>query len=320
MENALIPLNRDGQLAPLGNSVRQYLAASVAANTQRGYQSDWKQFTAWCDATGHASLPAAPVMIARYLAHLADNGRKASTIDRARAAIRKMHEAAGLEDPTHALAVTQTLKGIRRTIGTAPQQKAPAVSADIKAMIAHLPDTRKGQRDKALLLVGFAGGFRRSELVGIRAEHVSVTSDGVTILLPFSKTDQEGHGRLVGIRRTAHPETCPVRALLAWLTAAGITCGPVFRSIDKGNHIHPDALTAQSVALVVKAAATAAQLDVAKYSGHSLRAGLVTQAAKNKANVTDIMRQTGHQSVETVNKYIRKANIFEDNVSGMIGL
>ena len=320
MNNRLAPLPREGPLAPFAASVRQYVTASMAANTQRGYQSDWRQFTAWCDGNGCPPLPATPEVVAAYLSHLADHGKKAATIDRARAAIRKAHEAAGADDPTHTLTVTQTLKGIRRTVGTLPLQKAPAVSADVKAMIASLPAGMKGQRDKALLLIGFAGGFRRSELVGITVEHVTETVEGITILLPRSKTDQEGRGRLVGIRRTDAPATCPVRALLAWLSSAGITSGAVFRAVGKGGQVHHAALTPQSVALVVKAAAKAAQLDPNRYSGHSLRAGLVTTAAKAKASVTDIMRQTGHKSVETVNRYIRKADIFEDNVSGVIGL
>ena len=301
-------------------SAKGYMGASMATNTLRAYQGQWAAFTRWCEAAGVPSLPAAPGTIAAYLADLADGGKKASTIDSARAAIRKAHEAAGADDPTHALAVTQTLKGIHREIGTAPVQKAPALTADVRAMVATLPANVKGIRDTALLLVGFAGAFRRSEVVGISVEHLTTTLEGITLFVPKSKTDQEGQGRLVGIRRTDTPATCPVRALSAWLAAGAITAGPVFRYVDKGGQVHPEALSAQSVALVVKQAAKAAGLDPAHYAGHSLRAGLVTQAAKNKAAVTDIMRQTGHRSVETVNRYIRKANIFEDNVSGNLGL
>ncbi|MHB9108558.1 MAG: site-specific integrase [Armatimonadota bacterium] len=213
----------------------------------------------------------------------------------------------------------QVLRGIRRTIGTASKGKAPILSADIAAMVAMLPDTLLGLRDRTLLLVGFAGGFRRSELAGISVEHLEETDEGVKILLPRSKTDQEGRGRLVAILRGKNPATCPVRALRAWREAAEITSGPVFRRVDRhGRVLEP--LRAQAVALVVKRAAVAAQLDPAQYAGHSLRSGLVTQAAKNKATVADIMRQTGHRSTETVNRYVRKANIFEDNISGIVGL
>ncbi len=300
-------------------SAKKYISASIAANTARAYKVQWASFARWCSVAGRESLPAMPDTVAAYLSSMADNGKKTSTIDSARAAIRKAHETAGLDDPTSSRLVKITLQGIRREKGTAPAQKAPAISADIKAMCAMLPDTLIGKRDKALLLVGFAGGFRRSELVGVTVENIEDTPEGIIIHLLKSKTDQEGKGRLVGIRRSDNPATCPVRALLAWVSAAGIISGQVFRAVDRHGKIR-ESLTAQSIALVVKAACNAAGLDSTKYSGHSLRAGLVTQAAKNKASVTDIMRQTGHKSTETVNRYIRKANIFEDNVSGIIGL
>jgi site-specific recombinase XerD len=309
----------DGQPTQVAANVHEYLNASIAENTRRSYANDWKSFSGWCAAERYSCLPAGAATVAAYLADMADHGKKASTIDRARAAIRKAHEVAGLDDPTATAGVRQTLKGIRRTIGTAPTQKAPTMCADIKTMCATLPDTTKGIRDRALLLVGFAGAFRRAELVGIAAEHITETPDGIIIQLPKSKTDQEGKGRLVGIKRTEHPATCPVRALLTWITVANVTSGSVFRTIDRHGNIKGP-ITAQSVALVVKEYAQAAGLDPAKYSGHSLRAGLVTQAAKNKASLSDIMRQTGHRSTETVNRYIRKANIFEDNVSANIGL
>lgn len=319
MENTVATIDQAGALATLTSRAADYLAASMAANTNRAYQSDARQFAAWCEAAGVQALPASPATVALYLVGLADAGKKASTIDRARAAIRKAHELAGLDDPTHAAAVVQSLKGIRRTLGSAPTQKAPTLAADIRAMLHTLPDTMKGKRDRALLLLGFAGAFRRAELVAVTVEDINETAEGVTITLPRSKTDQEGRGIVKGILRGSNPDTCPVRALLVWLTAAGITSGPVFRAVDRHGNVKAP-LTAQAVALVVKEAAGAAKLDPAKYAGHSLRAGLVTQAAKNKASVSDIMRQTGHKSVETVNRYIRKANIFEDNVSGMVGL
>jgi site-specific recombinase XerD len=180
-------------------------------------------------------------------------------------------------------------------------------------------DTLQGKRDRALLLVGFATGSRRSELVGLAMEDLEETPEGLLLTIRKSKTDQEGKGIVKGIVRGEHADTCPVSALLAWAKAAGITTGPLFRNIAKGGKVGGQ-LSAQSVALVVKAAAKAARLDAKKYAGHSLRAGLVTQAAKNGASVGDIMRTTGHRSTETVNRYIRKANIFEDNVSAHIGL
>ena len=318
MKDSLVVANGNTGLA-LMDRAREYMADSIADNTKRGYASDFRAFEAWCKASGLQPLPADPATVASYFAAMAEDGRKASTIDRARAAIRMAHDVKGYADPTAHKHVKLALKGIRRNIGTAKGKKAPILHTDIKAMLAALPSGVIGVRDRALLLVGFAGAFRRSELVGIAVEHVEETAEGIKILLPKSKTDQEGQGRYVGIRRGTNPDTCPVRALAVWIEAAGITAGPIFRRVDRhGNVLEP--MTAQTVALVVKRAAAAAGLDPAKYSGHSLRAGFVTQGAINGATIANIMRSTGHKSTETVNGYIRIANIFKDNVSGMLGL
>ena len=320
-DNLPIPVTNElPAVAGAVESAKGYIGASIAANTQRAYRGQWQAFAAWCESAKLPAMPAAPETVAAYLARLADAGKKAATIDSARAAIRKAHETAGQDDPTARPLVKQTLKGIRREKGTAPVQKAPVLTIDLRRMLQGIPaDTLKGKRDRALLLVGFATGSRRSELVGLAAEDVEETPEGLLLTIRRSKTDQEGRGTVKGIARGEHPDTCPVSALLDWLQAAGITSGPVFRHVKKGGRLG-DQLTAQSVALVVKAAAKGAKLDPAKYSGHSLRAGLVTQAAKNGVAVTDIMRQTGHRSSETVNRYVRKANIFDDNASARLGL
>jgi len=306
----------------LADRVRDYIADSVADNTKRGYASDWRTFCAWCEDRGWTPLPATPATVAAYFSDMADAGKKSSTISRARAAIHMAHEtagAAGSANPTTHKAVAQTLKGIRRKLGTARTKKAPILADDIRAMLKTLPDGLLGVRDRALLLVGFAGAFRRSELAGLAVDCLEYTAEGVKILLPKSKTDQDGQGRYVGIKRGSTPATCPVRALESWTKAAGITEGPVFRSVDRHGRVGA-AISSQSIALVVKRAATAAGLDAAKYSGHSLRAGFVTQGAVNGASEANIMRQTGHTSSDTVRGYIRIANIFRDNVSGMLGL
>lgn len=299
---------------------QDYIADSVAENTKRGYGSDFRQYAAWCESCGFTALPADPPTVAAYFSAMADAGKKPSTIDRARAAIRMAHETAGAADPTGHKSVKLTLKGIRRAVGVAKAKKSPILATDVKAMLAALPAGPAGVRDRALILVGFAGAFRRSEVAGIAVEHIEHTAEGIKVFLPKSKTDQEGAGRLVGIKRGDNPATCPVRALEAWIEAAGIDAGPVFRSVNRHGHIGAGAITPQSVALVVKRAAAAAGLDPAKYSGHSLRAGFVTQGALNGATEANIMRQTGHTSNATVKGYIRIANIFRDNVSGMLGL
>jgi len=310
----------DYQDLALSTKVNEYIADSVSNNTKRAYASDFRQFSKWCLVSGLQALPATPTTCAAYFAYLVQCGRKYSTIDRARAAIRMAHETAEAEDPTWHKSVKLTLKGIRRAIGTAPTKKAPTLSNDIRSMVDSLPDGVIGIRDRALLLLGFAGAFRRSELAGITVENLAQMSEGVKILLPKSKTDQDGSGRFVGINRGVNLATCPVRALVAWMNIAKIASGPIFRRIDRHGNIKKEAITPQTVALVVKRAATAAGLDAQKYSGHSLRAGFVTQGAMNGASETNIMRQTGHKSHDTVQGYVRIANLFKDNVSELLGL
>lgn len=318
MTTALAGTTKDGGLAQIARA-RDYIDGSLAANTRRAYTTDFRAFVNWCESTGAASLPADPTTVAAYFSAMADAGKKPSTIDRARAAIKLAHETAGAADPTSHKSVKLTLKGIRRTRGTAADRKAPILTSDVQAMVSALPEGLIGVRDRAIILLGFAGAFRRSELSGIAVEHIEHTAEGVKVYLPRSKTDQEGQGRYVGIKRGSNPATCPVRALDAWLEAAQIDAGPVFRRIDRHGHVGGP-ITAQSIALIVKRAAAAAGLDAARYSGHSLRAGCVTQGAINGASEANIMRQTGHTSAATVQGYIRIANIFCDNVSGMLGL
>lgn len=296
-----------------------YAASAVAGNTRRAYNSDFNQFSVWCDQHGLCPLPAAPATVSAYLTNLARIGRKVSTVERHKAGIRWMHEEHGCDDPTAAVGVRKNLRGLRRELGVAPEKKSPTLANDIKAMIATLPENTLGLRDKAILLLGFAGGFRRSELAALTVEDVEEVAEGVRILLRRSKTDQEGRGRYVGISRLDNPAYCPVRALYAWLSAAGIQCGPVFRRVNRHGQLGAPILP-QVVGAVVKRSAEAAGLDPARYGGHSLRAGCVTQAFLNGAQVPDIMKQTGHRSTDTVNGYIRPLSLFDSNVSGMLGL
>lgn len=318
MNNTLAIKDNETGIALISRA-NEYIADSVADNTKRGYSSDFHQFTIWCQSNSISPLPASPECVASYFSAMADDGKKPSTIDRARAAIKMAHETAGASDPTGHRSVKQTLKGIRRKLGVAQDKKAPILANDIKAMVSTLPNNTIGLRDRALILIGFAGAFRRSEVAGLTVTDIQSTSEGIKIFLSRSKTDQEGGGRYVGITRGSNPDTCPVRALQSWIDAAGITSGAIFRRVDRHGNIK-EAITPQSVALVVKRAAAAAGLDPAVYSGHSLRAGLVTQAAINGATESNIMRQTGHKSSDTVKGYIRIANLFKDNVSGIVGL
>lgn len=303
----------------LSAQTSEYVGESISANTKKAYQSDYRQFENWCKASGAKSLPATPAIAAEYFSDMAKSGAKASTISRRRAAIRLAHVSAGHADVTANALVQATLKGIKRSLGTAPDKKSPVLTNDVKAMVGTLDNSLKGLRDKALLLIGFTAGMRRSELVGIDVEHIEECAEGIRLLIPRSKTDQEGAGRVIGVKRGTNPATCPVRALNNYLSAAGVREGFIFRSINRHGQIGAG-LSAQAVALVVKSAAAAAGLNPEAYSGHSLRAGLVTQAAIAGVTAENIMRQTGHKSHDTVMGYIRIANVFSDNASGELGL
>lgn len=324
------------QVAQLGQDVREYIAQAKAGNTRRAYRSDWQHFAAWCEGQGVCPLPAAPETVAAYLAAhakeqpapLADalEGQRTrpalsvGTLQRRLVSIGQAHQAAGQDDPTKAPGVRATWQGIRRVKGVAPKGKAAAIAQDVIRMVGALPEGTLGVRDRALLLVGFAGAFRRSELVGIDRGDVAFTLEGAVITLRRSKTDQEGEGRKVGIPRGRHAETCPVRALTAWLERAGITEGPVFRPVNRHGQVLAGRLSGNAVAQVVKRSAQAAGLDPSDYAGHSLRAGLATSAAAAGVSERAIMAQTGHRSTTMVRRYIRDGALFRENAAAAVGL
>jgi integrase len=320
MTPTLVQIQNEGaDIVPLPERVREYILASKAENTLRGYQSDWRDFCAWCESHGLGPLPASPEGVAAYIAECA--GRlKPGSIQRRLNAIAEAHKAMGVESPTSAGIVRNTLKGIRRTLGTAPAQKSPALTADIRAMLDSADSGIIGARDRALILLGFAGAFRRSELVGLDVEDCAFGKDGLTITLRRSKTDQAGVGRKVGIPYGSNPETCPVRTAQAWIEQAAITSGPLFRAINRHGRVQPAALSGIDVARVVKKLAERAGLDAGKYAGHSLRAGHATSAAIAGASERSIMNQTGHRSVQMVRRYIRDGSLFRENSAGKLGL
>jgi integrase len=227
--------------------VREYIRASKAENTLRGYQSDWRDFCAWCAGHGLCPLPALPETVAVYIAACAGH-LKPGSIQRRLNAIAEAHKAAGLEPPTHHAIVRNTMKGIRRTMGTAPAQKAAALTDDIRTMVEAAGDGTIGARDRALILLGFAGAFRRSELVGLDVADCAFGKDGLTVTLRRSKTDQDGAGRKIGIPYGSNPDTCPVRTIQAWIEHAGIGAGPLFRSINRHGRVQPGRLSGIDVA------------------------------------------------------------------------
>jgi integrase len=296
-------------------SARSYLEAVRSPNTRRAYAADWRGFQAWCEAWRLPSLPAAPETVALYLAHLADRGRKASTIGRALAAISQAYKLADEPSPRAAPAVSEMAKGIWRKLGTAPAQKAPVLSGSLRTMLGRPPESVLGLRDRALLALGFSGAFRRSELVALDVEDLVFSTDGLEVTIRRSKTDQLGEGRKVGIPYGASPATCPVRAMRAWLGEAGIDDGAIFRPVTRHGRVGTGRLSDRAVALVVKRYAGALGLEPKSFAGHSLRAGLATSAAKAGKSERAIMRQTGHRSVQMVRRYIRDAELFSDNAA-----
>jgi integrase len=257
--------------------------------------------------------------VASYIAECAAH-LKPGTIQRRLNAIAEAHKATGVESPTHAGIVANTMKGIRRTLGVSPVQKAPALTEDIRAMVNATDAGMIGARDRALMLLGFAGAFRRSELVGFDVEDCSFGKDGLTVTLQKSKTDQNGAGRKIGVPYGSNPDTCPVRVVQAWIEQAAISTGPLFRSISRHGRIQAGRLSGIDVARIVKKLVARAGLDSAKYAGHSLRAGHATSAAIAGASERSIMNQTGHRSVQMVRRYIREGSLFRENSAAKLGL
>jgi site-specific recombinase XerD len=315
MSAALIVIPPDGSNLPaaLGADFAAALdlaKAEKAKSTRKAYGTDFRLFKVYCDGKGVSALPASPETVAAYLATEAQNS-KPSTIGRRVAAIRYAHKLAGLETPTDAEGVKATMRGIRRTFGGARNKKAPAVAAKMHSMVATAPEGLAGLRDRALLLLGFAGAFRRSELVALDVADLEENETGLLVIIRGSKTDQERQGVTIAIARG--DIACPVKALRAWLDAAGIEAGPIFRPIDRHGNLLPSRLTAQSVANIVKAYAGRAGFDASTFSGHSLRAGFLTSAAGKGASIFKMMDVSRHKSVDTLRGYVRDAELFKDH-------
>lgn len=309
-------------LALTDEAARRYLRAATPDNTRKAYAGDMRRFVAFCKSYDFVPLPASTDTMVRYVTWLADEGRKVSTIKRAAAAIAKAHKMAGLESPTTTEAVKLALRGIAREHHTAQKKAPPVLVAEARALVGALnPETNRGARDRAIILVGFAAALRRSELVGLDVADLEFVPEGVVVAIRSSKTDQTGEGMHKAIHHGENPSTCPVKALRDWLALADIESGPVFRSIDAGDNVLDETRASdRAVDRAIKRAARLAGLGDRGFSGHSLRAGLATQAALNGHGAADIARQTGHRSLDTVLGYIRVATRFEGNVTAKIGL
>ncbi len=315
----LVP--KPASLEELIQKAKTFVAAAKAPATLKAYRIDWRDFESWCRDHQLPSLPSTPESVALYIADRAST-LVSGTIARRLTSITKAHQAAGYTDSpatTRHFVVGETLKGIRRTIGTAQHGKDPLLSDDIRRIVAARREDLLGLRDSALVLVGFAGGFRRSELAGIDISDLKFSSDGV-VSVRKSKTDQEGAGREVGLPFGSSTDTCPVRALRQWLDRAAILEGPVFRAVGRFGHVSRRGLHKDSIGKLLKRAASRAGLKEEELGGHSLRAGCVTQAAMNGVREFIIMKPTGHKTVATLRRYIRSGEIFRENAAAGLGI
>lgn len=316
-ENAIVPVIPDPVVLALDElaRVKGYLDAGIAKSTRRTYAASWATWTTWCVARGVAPLPASPELLAVWLTERAAQGAAPASLERHLAAIVVAHRAAELASPRAHPAVRAVLRGIRRTHGTKPRQVR---ALRVEDLLAALPrgEGPRAVRDRALLLVGFAGALRRSELVALDVADLEARPEGLALTIRSSKTDPEARGEVLGIPRARRADLCPVAAVAAWraqLEAGAPVHGPLFRPVNRHGRIALARLSDRAVADLVKEAAERAGLDPLAYAGHSLRAGFATSAAAAGVPERDIMRQTRHRSIAVFRAYIRQGAIFVDN-------
>ena len=298
----------------LASRARAYAEKSLAKNTRRAYAADWRVWSAWCTARGQPELPATPETVAAYLVEHA-GVRKVSTLGRHLTTIRRAHGAADLADPTDDERVRAVWMGIRREHGVARTKKRALVANDVRLLLSEMDNDVAGIRDAALLCVGLATGMRRAELAALTVEDLTWPKQGVIVRLQRSKTDQEGLGRSISLHY-GRDGTCPVVALKRWLEVAGIEDGKIWRQLRYGRVLGP--MAAQSIARMLKRRA-AAGLDESQVSGHSLRAGHVTQRYQGGDDAGDIMETTGHTKMETMLGY-KRATPWRKNVTAAVDL
>lgn len=286
---------------------RQFVHNTHAPATWRAYRAHWETFAAFCADAGVPALPARPATVCAFLVAQAESHRPA-TLSAKVAAIAFQHRAANLPNPCDALEVREMMRGIRRTLGTTPHRKRAATLDMVRRMVEACGDDLRGRLYRAVVLVGFFGAFRRSELAALRVEDVTFTDYGARILIPRSKTDQEGQGRYKQLERLeTETEICPVSALRDWLSAAGITSGYVFRAIDLfSGRVNARPISARHIARIVKALAERIGEPPHEFAGHSLRSGFVTSAIAGGAGELDVMEQTGHTTAKMLAVYSRQ--------------
>ena len=299
------------------------LKLSKANNTLRAYKSDFKDFGAFCAKHGFKSMPSEPKVVSLYLTHLSANS-KISTLRRRLVSIGVVHKLKGHYLDTKHPAIIENLMGIKRKKGSIQTGKKPILINHLKQIIKVIDEQKiekiKKLRNKALILVGFSGGFRRTELVSIDHEDLDFVEEGVKITLRRSKTDQFGEGQIKGLPYFTKEEYCPVNSLKNWIYLSKIKTGPIFRRFAKGSILTNHRLTDQSVVLIIKECLKLAGIENQNYSGHSLRSGFATVAAESGADERSIMAMTGHKTTQMVRRYIRDANLFNNNALNKIKL
>ncbi len=296
----------------LPEAVRALIREAHAENTRRAYQSDLRAFRKW-----GGDVPTNPHELACFIA---EEGQRlhTSTVRRRLAALSVAHRlTGGSGHPTHHPLVKTALRGLQRLSGVAQDQAAPLMLEDLWAVLDKTGECIRDQRDRALLLIGFAGGLRRSELVGLDLADLEFVREGLIIILRRSKTDQERRGRRIGIPH-ARGRWCPVGEVQAWIEAAEIEEGPLFRSLRKGGVVSDNRLSGEAVSALIKRHVRQIGLEPTKFSGHSLRAGFVTSAARAGIATHLIRQQTGHASDATMSHYIRAGCLFRGNAAGQL--
>ncbi len=298
------------------------LRSSKSDNTIRAYRSDFKDFTVFCAKNSLKSLPTDSKIVALYLTYLSSKGVKISTLKRRLASLSVIHKLKGHYLDTKHPIIIENLMGIKRKIGSFQQGKKPILINQLKSIINVIDNEKtkeiKKIRDKTLILIGFGGGFRRTELVSIDYNDVEFVPEGVKIVVRKSKTDQFGEGMAKGLPYFSNQNYCPVLHLKTWLELSNIKSGPIFRRFSKSFKLSENRLTDQSVALLLKNYLNAAGIENKNYSGHSLRSGFATVSAESGADERSIMAMTGHKTTQMVRRYIKEANLFKNNALNKI--
>lgn len=306
------------EMQDLKQKAREYLENSKAENTKKAYRTDWQQFKKWCDNYSFQALPAKPEVIIYYITYLAKT-MKVSTIKRKMAAISQRHETSEFKSPTKTAIVRGVWNGLQREKGVKEIGKDALWLRQLREILKTIPKDRLiGVRNRALLVIGWSGALRRSEIVSLNIDDISKTNSGLIIQLNKSKTDQKGEGQVIAIPYGSNQLTCPVRSFEDWINASKITEGAVFRRIDRHGNLL-ERLTPQSVRLIVKSCSEKAGLDSNAFGAHSLRSGFCSQAAKSGKSEHQIMKQTRHKRLDSLYRYI-KADLFESNAAKDIGL